>query len=542
MAVQSGSGAARGVGAWFHNRTMMSKFMVGVLLVAVVAVVTGLGSVSRLAGSERSLEEVSHQNVARLVLIDDVRASLAEFFRAMSGVMGAAVPVADKPAYVAAARAEETKIEDGLAAYRDIDAGNDGWRGSADSTIAAWAAYESAMNTAVFGDPAPAGFVPPADAAGWTAMAVKVSATMNDLTAYDAAQAHDRAEKAHDSYLVARTTTIGTLGAGLLLAMLSAYALARQTGRRLDQARAVLEAMAEGDLTRRVDGHGTDEIGAIMRATNRASGAVRDMIGSVAQGSQSLTRSSQSLTDASARLSSLAQQTSAQSASLTQGAATVSANVQTVAAGSQEMGASIQDISRSANDAARVAAQAVSVAASANATVAKLGESSAEIGNVVKVITSIAEQTNLLALNATIEAARAGAAGKGFAVVASEVKDLAQETAKATEDISRRVDTIQADTEGAVAAIAEIGDIISKVNDYQLTIASAVEEQTATTNEMNRSIAEAAGGTEEMAADIASVAGLTESAHDAAAASQSNSTQLARLVDDLRVAVSRFRV
>src|SRR4029079_181014 len=137
---------------------------------------------------------------------------------------------------------------------------------------------------------------------------------------------------------------------------------------------------------------------------------------------------------------------------------------------------------------------------------ARLGESSTAIGNVVKVITSIAEQTNLLALNATIEAARAGDAGKGFAVVASEVKDLAQETARATEDISRRVDAIQSDTTNAVEAIAEISRIIAKINDYQVTIASAVEEQTATTGEMSRSVGDAANGTSEIAQTISEVA------------------------------------
>ncbi|MFN8192797.1 MAG: methyl-accepting chemotaxis protein [Nocardioidaceae bacterium] len=114
---------------------------------------------------------------------------------------------------------------------------------------------------------------------------------------------------------------------------------------------------------------------------------------------------------------------------------------------------------------------------------AELGNSSAEIGNVIKVINSIAEQTNLLALNATIEAARAGEAGKGFAVVANEVKELAQETAKATEDIGHRISAIQSDTENAVTAITEISAIIAQINDTQTTIASAVEEQTATTNE-----------------------------------------------------------
>jgi methyl-accepting chemotaxis protein len=140
----------------------------------------------------------------------------------------------------------------------------------------------------------------------------------------------------------------------------------------------------------------------------------------------------------------------------------VSRNVQTVAAGAEEMGASIREIANSASEAAQVATEAVEIVGSVNSTVAQLGASSAEIGNVVKLITTIAEQTNLLALNATIEAARAGDAGKGFAVVASEVKDLAQETAKATDDISGRVQAIQADAEAAVSAISRIVEVIDK--------------------------------------------------------------------------------
>jgi methyl-accepting chemotaxis protein len=182
----------------------------------------------------------------------------------------------------------------------------------------------------------------------------------------------------------------------------------------------------------------------------------------------------------------------------------VSAKVATVATGTDEMALSIREISVNASEAAGVAADAMSVAAETTQTITRLGESSAEIGNVIKVITGIAAQTNLLALNATIEAARAGEAGKGFAVVASEVKDFAQETAKATEDIGRRVAAIQSDTAVAVAveAISRISSVIERVHGFQTTIASAVEEQNATTNEMGRNVAQAAASSAEIAQGV----------------------------------------
>ena len=200
------------------------------------------------------------------------------------------------------------------------------------------------------------------------------------------------------------------------------------------------------------------------------------------------------------------------------------------------------EISQSSTEAVRVAQAAAAEAQTATGTVAKLGDSSREIGDVVKVITSIAEQTNLLALNATIEAARAGEAGKGFAVVASEVKDLAQETARATEDISRRIEAIQSDSEEAVAAIARIAEIIEEVNSYQSTIAAAVEEQTATTGEMSRSVQEAAAGAGGIAGNIEYVATAAQSSSTGIVEAQRAAAELAQLSGDLRELVSRFTV
>jgi methyl-accepting chemotaxis protein len=175
-------------------------------------------------------------------------------------------------------------------------------------------------------------------------------------------------------------------------------------------------------------------------------------------------------------------------------------------------------------------------------TVSKLGESSTEIGQVIKVITSIAQQTNLLALNATIEAARAGEAGKGFAVVANEVKELAKETAKATEDISRKIEAIQTDTKAAVDAIASISGVINQINDISGTIATAVEEQNATTNEMSRNVSEAARGSGEITSNIAGVAEAAESTTRGATNTQKASQQLVETSTQLRRLVDQFKV
>ncbi len=254
----------------------------------------------------------------------------------------------------------------------------------------------------------------------------------------------------------------------------------------------------------------------------------------VSESSATLAASAEELTAVSSQMASNADETSSQAGVVSAASEQVSMNVQTVATGVEEMNAAIREIAKNASDAARVSQEAVSTAATANTSVGKLGDSSLEIGKVIKVITSIAEQTNLLALNATIEAARAGEAGKGFAVVANEVKELAKETAKATEDISRKIEAIQGDTQGAVDSIREIGDVIAQINDISNTIASAVEEQTATANEMSRNVSEAAKGTAEIAQNITSVAMAAQNTTQGAANCQEAAGEMSRMAIDLQ--------
>jgi len=250
---------------------------------------------------------------------------------------------------------------------------------------------------------------------------------------------------------------------------------------------------------------------------------------------------SEELTAINQQLAGNSEETSTQANVVSAAAEEVSRNVQTVATGTEEMSASIKEIAKNANEAAKVAQSAVKVAETTNATVAKLGESSVEIGKVIKVITSIAQQTNLLALNATIEAARAGEAGKGFAVVANEVKELAKETAKATEDIGQKIDAIQTDTKGAVEAIAQISSVINQINDISNTIASAVEEQTATTNEIGRNVAEAAKGSSEIAQNISGVATAARSTSDGLTDAQKATVELSKMAGELQKLVGQFK-
>ncbi len=268
---------------------------------------------------------------------------------------------------------------------------------------------------------------------------------------------------------------------------------------KVDSILRTVTAASEGDLTVEVEVAGDDGVGRMGAGLRAFLASLRETVSGLAKSSQHLATSADELSASSAQMTATAQTSSSQVGVVSSASAEVSKNVQVAAMGVEQMSESIREIAHSSGDAARIARDAVSAAGSANNTIKGLGSSSVEIGAVVKVITTIAEQTNLLALNATIEAARAGEAGEGFAVVANEVKELAKQTAQATEDISLKIKAIRKGSKGAVEAIAEVGTIINRINDISNTIASAVEEQTATTNEISRQLAEAAKGSSEIA-------------------------------------------
>jgi len=276
-------------------------------------------------------------------------------------------------------------------------------------------------------------------------------------------------------------------------------------------------------------------------ARMKAEEGLKVTIAAVNANSQSLASAAEELTATSQQMSSNSEETSTQANVVAAASEQVSKNVATVATSAEEMSASVKEIAKNANEAAKVATAAVRVAEETNQTVTKLGASSMEIGKVIKVITSIAQQTNLLALNATIEAARAGEAGKGFAVVANEVKELAKQTAAATEDISQKIEAIQADTKGAVTSISEIGKVIVQINDISNTIASAVEEQSATTNEIARNASEAAKGSTEISKNITQVSEAAKNSSVGANNTLTASTELAKLAANLKAIVAQTK-
>jgi len=528
----------RGVIAWIVDQSVRAKILCLIAVLAVAAVGTGVLAVGSLRAVVTSTDEV-------VALQNDVSMNLGliQQDQLTARMIVAQLAAIQSHATQNAWMSKQTKNDAEMQGYIDAFAATEG------AALPSWAPFLAGYEAWISARDAQLVPAALADASsGYESLLDSVSQPLiNEYVDYlDSLQVEITdlstavVTDAHTSSTATIWVLVVVLGVALVVVVTLGLLIAQALRRRLKAVTASLEGLASGDLTVPADVHGTDEIGQMAHALEVAQRSLRVAFAGVGETAGTVASAAEELSAANAQMAAGSEETSAQAGVVAAAAEQVSRNVQTVATGAEQMGASIREIAQNANEAAKVASRATGVASSTSDLVAKLGVSSAEIGTVVKAITSIAEQTNLLALNATIEAARAGEAGKGFAVVAGEVKELARETARATDEITKRVAAIQVDTSGAVAAIEEISSIITSINAYQLEIASAVEEQTATTNQMSRSVTEAAAGSGEIAINITGVARTAASSSDVMGQMGVSVTELARMSADLRERIAAF--
>jgi methyl-accepting chemotaxis protein len=300
-------------------------------------------------------------------------------------------------------------------------------------------------------------------------------------------------------------------------------------------------AEGEGDLTKRLDVTGEDEVGEMAKWFNVFMDKIEGIIRNLGGTSLEVVTFSEQLQSSSHELSSGAEEGSAQATDASAAGEQVSANMQSVAASVEELTASIREIAENAQEAATVGNEAAQMADAAGTTVSTLGQSSREIGEIIQSIMAIAEQTNLLALNATIEAARAGDAGKGFNVVANEVKELALQSSELSDSIRGKVEAIQSQTQSTVGSIEEIAKIIDRVQHYTTTIAGAVQEQSSATNEISNNLSEASRGVSVIAERIASVAEASNATAREADSTRTVSESVGKVANDLQSLVNQFK-
>ena len=570
---------------WFNDRSVGTKLLAAFGAMLGLGGAFGLFAISRLSAIRSETRDVTHGSLPSLIAVGQLRNDLVEIHRQLQIESLAATPEQRRDAQ----RRIATGVDDVARDLADVGlrASDREQRALVDDVRRAWSSYLPAQAEALETSHDPERLTVHVTARDRASAAVdEITGALSRL-----GEQTDRAGQRQnaDIYAAASWLRYGIfLFAALALAVAAgvAHALTRRLTRPIRQIRAAASAMARGELDVELAATSHDEVGALadsFRQSSAALGAVIDELKRVIHAAQDgrlgirgdagkfqgayaelvsgtnalldtlaeplrfvagnadmLATSSEELTAVSRQLGANAGETSSQAQLVSAAADQVSRSTHSVASSTEEMSASIKEIAKSAGESAHVASQAVQIAKTTNVTVAKLGESAVDIGKVIKVITSIAQQTNLLALNATIEAARAGEAGKGFAVVANEVKELAKETAKATEDIGRSIESIQTDTEEAIGAIGHITLIIAQINDISSTIASAVEEQSATTAEMGRGIADAAHGSSEIAGNIATVASVAHNTANGAGQTQSAATELARMACELKQLLSRF--
>ncbi len=529
---RSGSGRAR-----LSDLPILAKILVVALVTALAAGSAAILGLTRLGSTADTTDWIYQDNLLPSVMLGDIETNMYE---ARLGLMLMAAASDDDARSAARATMEEgtAQVAKLSAEYRPHAADPAGFKAFEN----AWAEYVTFRDANVV-QLAQAGKVAEFEVQRVKTNPMTKAAIAAVVTSSEAEkkQAAERVAGAQDSYRSSRTLVIGLLVAGLLAAGVVAVLLARQITRALTRTAAVAQALSRSDLTVRSGVDSRDEIGRMAADLDAAADSLKTVVASVSATADAVAASSEELSATTTQISSSARDSSAKASVMAATSTQVTSAVSNVAGAAEEMSASIREIADNAAQAASTAGAAATEAEAIQETVAKLGDSSQEIGKVIALINAIAEQTNLLALNATIEAARAGEAGKGFAVVANEVKELAQQTAVATSDISSRVEAIQTDTQHAVVAIAQITGTVGSISSLQTTIAGAVEEQTATTAEISRSVQEAAGGSQQVTLDVQEVADAADATSSAVAQSQQATDELARMAAELRQLTGQFQ-
>jgi methyl-accepting chemotaxis protein len=517
------------------------------VLIVIVALVAVLGFSSDTSASEKAAAAADIANDAQSLQYQTADYNgwqTAYAFDVARGVKGAAEDTGDsRKAFLVSGQEVQRKL-DLLKANTDLSADETANLAKVEAAITAFndvdkdviANYRTGTASSI--DKANQ-LVLTSEITNYNAAASNLQKLVDSTTASLKASVADAAASANRNKVI----VISVVLLGIILVGLIVLAVIRSITAPLVGLRSRLSDIADGDgdLTARVDEEGNDEVAEISVLFNRFIGQIADIIGRVAGSANTVAAAAEELSANTLQISSASEETSVQASSVSNLAESVSGNVQAVAAGAEQMGAAITEIARNTTEAARVAQHGLEVVTNANDTVTKLGESSQEIGEVLRVIAAVAAQTNLLALNATIEAARAGELGKGFAVVAGEVKDLARETAQATEDISRRVGAIQTDAQSAVASVGQIGEAMQGITEFQVVISAAVDEQIATTNEMSRNVANAAAATSDIANDITGVSEASMATASGVNQSLQAIQELAVMSSELQSLVGRFR-
>jgi methyl-accepting chemotaxis protein len=524
-----------------RNLPVAQKLFVSFGVLCLLMIGVGAIGLIELSRADARLEQVYRENLQASTLLGQVRADVQEG-RALTATLILRSPAADVGNIEQAIKRLDAQVDSTWAKYTGGPmAGRQQYVATFSGAMVQYRQVrDDALVPAARADnmaqylSAQAGQIDPL-ASTMTGALNNLARVEDEATRATMAEARTTADKA-------QLITSLLIGAALVIAVLLAVVVSRGLSRPLRRTVEVLEGLAEGRLDQRLTGpHARDEVGRMAGALNAALDRLTTTLRGISDNASTLAVSSEQLTAVAGQMSSSAARSASRANDVSSASEQISFNIATVSAGADEIGTSIGEIARSTSSAAEVAGTAVRISGEAGAILQQLGASSQEIVSVIKIITSIAEQTNLLALNATIEAARAGDAGKGFAVVAGEVKELAQETARATEDIRTRVGAIQADSAAAVAAIGEIGAVIDQINATQTAIAAAVEEQTATTAEISRSVGQAADGSSSIAETIAGVAEAARQVTEGATETQQTAAELAGTAAELQATVAAYR-